>query len=231
MIDLPSTENSLTQSQLNESLLNASTDYDQIINHVLSEANVLPPSGAMAGIYTVNDNNNGVWHAPANTSIVGASRLPIHLTDAQQADLNIEVSGKSVNAIRFFNGQGILVWGARTLDGNSQDWRYLSVRRTMSFLEQSVKLALRAYAFEVNSMNTWMAVKNEISSFLVSIWKEGGLQGASSADAFQVECGLGATMTAEDVLRGLMRVSIKVAVVRPAEFMVLTVEQEMTTSG
>ncbi|MCZ2720507.1 phage tail sheath subtilisin-like domain-containing protein [Marinomonas sp. 15G1-11] len=232
MIDQPSKENPLSISQLNESLLNASAEYAQIINHVLSDANVLPPSGAMAGVYTVNDNEHGVWNAPANTSIVGASSLPIHLTDAQQADLNIDaVSGKSVNAIRFFNGQGILVWGARTLDGNSQDWRYISVRRTMTFLEQSVKLAVAAYAFEDNSANTWEAVKSAISSFLVSIWKEGGLQGASAADAFQVECGLGSTMTADDILNGFMRVFVKVALIRPAEFIILNIEQEMAISS
>lgn len=224
--------NPMTNSQLNAGLLVASPTYTQIVNTVLNNANVLPPSGGMAGVYTVNDNTNGVWHAPANTSIVGASSLPIRLSDSQQAGLNIDaVSGKSVNAIRFFNGQGILVWGARTLDGNSQDWRYVSVRRTMTYLEQSVKLAARAYVFEPNDANTWAAVKSEISSFLTDVWKEGGLQGAAAAQAFQVEIGLGSTMTADDLLNGYMRATVKVAVVRPAEFVVITFEQEMATSG
>ncbi|QMV15973.1 phage tail sheath family protein [Vibrio spartinae] len=231
MIEKPPA-NPLTHSQLNSALLNASKTYSQIIKHVLSDANILPPSGGMAGVYTVNDNENGVWHAPANTSIVGAAHLPIRLTDSQQADLNVDaVSGKSINAIRFFNGQGILVWGARTLDGNSQDWRYVSVRRTMTFLEQSVKLAARAYVFEPNTANTWAAVKSEIGSFLTNIWKEGGLQGAKASDAFQVSCGLGSTMTAEDILNGFLKVTVLVAVVRPAEFIVITFEQEMAKSG
>jgi phage tail sheath protein FI len=186
----------------------------------------------MAGVYTVNDNMRGVWNAPANTGIVGAAKLPIRLSDTQQANLNIDaVSGKSINAIRFFNGQGILIWGARTLDGNSQDWRYLSVRRTMIFLEQSVKLAARAYVFEPNDANTWGAVKSMIGSFLMDVWKEGGLQGAAAADAFQVDVGLGTTMTADDLLNGFMRVSVKVAVVRPAEFIVITFEQQQAKSG
>lgn len=224
--------NPLTVSQYNNSLIVASPTYSTIIKHVLEQANILPPSGGMAGVITITDNQSGPWQAPANTSIVGAASLPINLSAAQQGDLNVDaVSGKSINAIRFFNGLGILVWGARTLDGNSLDWRYISVRRTMIFLEQSCKLAAQAYVFEPNDKNTWESVKAMIASFLTGIWKQGGLQGASAADAFSVECGLGTTMTGEDILNGFMRVTIKVAVVRPAEFIVLTFEQQMAKSA
>jgi hypothetical protein len=222
----------LTVTQYNNALSNASSVYATIIKHILSVANVLPPSGAMAGVITMTDNMNGVWQAPANTSIVGAVSLPINLSDSQQGNLNIDaVSGKSVNAIRSFPGAGILVWGARTLDGNSQDWRYIPVRRTMIMLEQSCKLAAHAYVFQPNTKNTWEAVKSMISSFLTSIWQEGGLQGATAADAFSVDCGLGTTMTADDILNGFMNVTVKVAVVHPAEFIVLTFQQEMAVSG
>lgn len=231
MIEKPPA-NPMSNSQLQAALLNASPLYSQIVEHVLACANVLPPSGAMAGVYTLNDNQSGVWCAPANMSIVGAASLPIRLSDSQQENLNIDaVSGKSVNAIRFFNGQGILIWGARTLDGNSQDWRYVPVRRTMTFLEQSIKLAVRAYVFEPNTANTWAAVKAMITSFLTDIWKQGGLQGAAPADAFQVNIGLGSTMTADDLLNGLMRVSVQVATVRPGEFIVITFQQEQAKSG
>ena len=98
-------------------------------------------------------------------------------------------------------------------------------------LEQSVKLAARAYVFEPNDSNTWSGVKRLISSFLNGIWKEGGLQGGSAADAFQVDIGLGSTMTAEDLLDGCMRVSVLVAVVHPAEFIEITFEQEMAKPG
>jgi phage tail sheath protein FI len=223
--------NPMTNSQLQAALLAASPSYQQIMNEVLAYANTLPASGAMAGVYTVNDNQNGVWKAPANIGIVGAVDLPIRLTETQQENLNMDaVTGKSINAIRSFIGQGILIWGARTLDGNSQDWRYISVRRTMTYLEQSCKAAARAYVFEPNDENTWSAVKSMISSFLTSVWKEGGLQGASPADAFNVSCGLGTTMTADDILSGYMRVSIQVAVVRPAEFIVISFQQQMATS-
>lgn len=222
----------LTVSQYNNSLITASKTYSNIISHVLSDANMLPPSGGMAGVITVTDNNVGPWQAPANTSIVTASSLPIYLSESQQGDLNVDaVSGKSINAIRFFNGLGILIWGARTLDGNSLDWKYLSVRRTMIFIEQSCKLAAQAYVFAPNDKNTWEAVKAMIASFLNTVWKEGGLQGASAADAFSVECGLGSTMTSDDILNGFMNVTIKVAVVRPAEFIVLTFQQQQATSS
>lgn len=221
----------LTVTQYHNALLNASKTYTEIINQVLTIANVLPPSGAMAGVITTNDNQIGPWQAPANTSIVGASSLPINLSESQQGNLNMDaVSGKSINAIRFFNGIGILVWGARTLEGNSQDWKYINVRRTMTFLEQSCKLACHAYVFQPNDKNTWEAVKSMISSFLTSVWKEGGLMGATPADAFSVACGMGTTMTADDVLNGIMTVVVRVALVRPAEFIVLTFQQEMTIS-
>ena len=224
-------EKPLTNSQIHSALLNASKSYGLIIKHVLKDANVLPPCGGMAGIYTVNDNQLGVWHAPANVSMVGVSELPIRLSDSQQENLNVDaISGKSINAIRFFNGQGILVWGARTLDGNSEDWRYVPVRRTMTYLEQSIKLAARAYVFEPNDANTWTGVKSMISSFLSGVWKEGGLQGAQPADAFQVLIGLGTTMTPEDLLNGYMNITVKVAVVRPAEFIEITFQQEMAKS-
>lgn len=222
----------LTVSQNNNALINASSTYSLIVKTVLSGANILPPSGAMAGVMTTIDSQSGVWQAPANTSIVGAASLPIRLSETQQGPLNMDaVSGKSINAIRFFNGLGILVWGARTLDGNSGDWKYISVRRTMTFLEQSCKLAAQAYVFEPNDKNTWEAVKSMISSFLNTIWNEGGLQGAAAADAFSVQCGLGTTMTSDDIVNGFMKVTIKVAITRPAEFIILTFQQQMATSS
>ncbi len=100
----------------------------------------------------------------------------------------------------------------------------------MIMIEQSCKLAAQAYVFQPNDANTWAAIKSSISAFLSGIWKEGGLQGATAAEAFQVAVGLGSTMTAEDILNGCLRVMIKVAVVHPAEFIVITFEQEMQKS-
>lgn len=223
----------LTVTQNNNALINASPTYALIVKHVLTNVNIMPPSGAMAGVMALTDSEEGVWKAPANCSIVGVSSLPIRLSEAQQGNLNMDaISGKSINAIRAFTGGlGILVWGARTLDGNSGDWKYISVRRTMTFLEQSCKLAAQAYVFEPNVKNTWEAVKAMISSFLNTIWAEGGLQGASPADAYSVECGLGTTMTSDDITNGFMKVTVKVAIVHPAEFIILTFSQQQATSS
>ena len=221
----------MTNRQLQAALVAASPVYARIMASVTESANILPPSGAMAGVYTVTDNTDGPWCSPANCPITGAVSLPIRLSDSQQATLNIdEATGKSINAIRLFNGLGILVWGARTLDGNSQDWRYIAVRRTMIYLEQSIREGARAYVFQPNDANTWAAVKSMIGSFLTNVWKQGGLQGASPGEAYQVDVGLGVTMTPEDIQNGIMRVTLKVAMQRPAEFIVITFEQQQATS-
>lgn len=221
----------MTPSRLNEALMLASKPYKQVMGIIQERINTLPPSGAMAGVYTQVDNTKGVWNAPANVTPLGAVGLTLNINDSMQAGLNVDaVSGKSVNCIRFFNGQGILVWGARTLDGNSQDWRYINVRRTVTMIEQSVKLAARTYVFAPNDANTWVSVKSMIENFLTTIWKEGALQGAKAEDAFNVAVGLGTTMTAEDILNGNMRVAVKLAVTHPAEFIIIEVEQEMAKS-
>ena len=120
-----------------------------------------------------------------------------------------------------------MVWGARTLDGNSNDWRYINVRRTLIFLEQSIKDATNAYVFAPNDATTWVNVQSMISSFLTGVWNQGGLVGPKPADAFSVSVGLGSTMTNDDIQQGIMRVSVKVAVSHPAEFIEITFEQEM----
>jgi phage tail sheath protein FI len=222
--------NPMTNSQLQAALLIASPSYQQLMNEVLAYANILPASEAMAGVYTTIDNQEGVWNAPANTSIVGAVSLPIRLTNAQQENLNIDaVTGKSINAIRFFNGRGILIWGARTLDGNSSDWRYIPVRRTITYIEQSIKSSLNRLVFSPNDANTWGMTSSMIENFLVSLWKRGGLQGARPEDAFVIRCGLGSTMTADDILNSIMRVTVAVALLRPAEFIVINLQQQMAT--
>jgi phage tail sheath protein FI len=221
----------LTVSQNQAALSNASKVYRLMIKYILSDANMLPPSGALAGVITTTDNEVGPWKAPANTSIVGAERLPIKLSNSQQEDLNVDaVSGKSINVIRFFNGFGILIWGARTLDGNSLDWRYLPIRRTMIFIEQSCKLLVKAYEFEPNNKHTLIDVKDSITIFLNCIWEEGGLEGASAADSFKVQCELGSTVILEDLVEWYMKVTVQVAVVRPAEFIGFTFEQQISKS-
>ncbi|WP_417591679.1 MULTISPECIES: phage tail sheath family protein [Flavobacteriales] len=208
-------------------LKNLSKSYKMIMDHIRESLNLIPPSAAIAGIYTAVDNNEGVWVAPANVGVQGVIAPSINIDHHGQEDLNMPLDGKSVCAIRAFTGRGVLVWGARTLDGNSNDWRYVNVRRTLIYLEQSVKEAAKAYVFAPNDGSTWVNVKSMISNFLINFWKQGGLVGPTPADAFSVNVGLGSTMTGDDVLNGIMRVSVKVAVSRPAEFIEITFQQEM----
>ncbi|HWB28270.1 MAG TPA: phage tail sheath C-terminal domain-containing protein [Chitinophagaceae bacterium] len=217
-----------TIAQNQNALLNASSAYTNLYNLALADVNILPPSGAMAGIMTMVDISRGVWVAPANVGVTGAVSLPLNLTNEQQAGLTVDpISGKSINALREFPMMGVMVWGARTLDGNSLDWRYLPVVRTMVMIEQSCKLALLSLSFMPDTSGTWAYAVSMISSFLESLWKQGALQGSSPATSYSVSCGLGLTMNAEDIFNNLLIVSVKVAVVHPAEFIEFTVQQQL----
>ncbi len=215
---------------LNKSLIALSPLFGKILAEIKSKLNLLPPSAAMAGIYTMVDNSRGVWKAPANVSLAAVVSPAVNITHDEQEDLNVTTQGKSINAIRTFIGEGTLVWGARTLDGNSLDWRYVNVRRTMIMLEESIKLASKAYVFEKNDAGTWTTMKSMIRNFLNGIWKRGGLAGASPDDAFSVHVGLGETMTPEDILEGILRITVLVAISRPAEFIEITFQQQMQKS-
>lgn len=201
--------------------------YNDIIAQMKDSLNVLPPSGAIAGIYALVDSSVGVFKAPANVSVSAITGPTVNVTAEEQENLNLPLSGKAVNAIRPFVGKGTLVWGARTLDGNSGDWRYVNVRRTMIMLEQSIKFACEPYVFRPNDSNTWLSVRTMISNFLRNQWQGGALVGNSEAEAYSVDCGLGSTMTPQDILDGYMKVSVKVAISRPAEFIVITFQQKM----
>lgn len=220
----------VAQDTLHKVLSQVSSVYNALLKEMKRSLNLLPPSAAMAGIYTMVDNMRGVWKAPANVSINSVISPAINITHDEQEDLNVPLSGKAVNAIRMFVGEGIKVWGARTLDGNSLDWRYINVRRTMIMLEESVKNATRAYVFDPNVAGTWVNIKSMIQNFLNGIWKRGGLAGATPDDAYSVHVGLGDTMTPEDILEGILRVTVLVAIVRPAEFIEITFQQQMQKS-
>lgn len=188
---------------------------------------VLPPSGAMAGVYTYVDGTRGVWNAPANLTLSAVPSTTYKLNNLQQGDLNLPVNGKAIDALREFVGRGTVVWGARTLDGNSKDWRYIQVRRTLIYVEQSIKNALDQFVFAANDGKTWVTVISMVSNFLQGLWSQGGLMGATASEAYAVECGLGSTMTADDILDGYMIVQVTLQMIRPAEFIELTFKQKM----
>lgn len=218
------------KNDLHNALLQNWPAYQLLVKKVKDYLNLLPPSASMAGIYTMVDNTRGVWKAPANVSVNYVNSPTEVIDNAIQENLNAPMNGKAINAIRTFVGEGIKVWGARTLDGNSLDWRYINVRRTMLFLEESVKNAARAYVFEPNDANTWINMKCMIENFLRNTWKRGGLAGAVPEDAFSVHIGLGDTMTPEDILEGIMRITVLVAISHPAEFIEITFQQQMQKS-
>lgn len=220
----------LDHAAINKNLRANVPAYGEVMSKVAESANCMPPGSAIAGIYTQVDNNRGVWKAPANVSVNSVVSTMVNVGHEEQEGLNISPMGKSVNAIRPFAGEGVLVWGARTLDGNSLDWRYINVRRTIIMIEESIRLAAEAYVFEPNTASTWVTVKSMIENFLTGIWKQGGLAGAVPADAFSVHVGLGETMTPQDILDGVMRITVLVAVVRPAEFIEITFQQQMQKS-
>lgn len=202
--------------------------YKQLKNLLSDVPMKMPPSAAIAGIYAKTDADRGVWKAPANVGVASVIGPSIRLDDTIQANLNVDsTAGKSVNVIRHLTGRGTVVWGARTLDGNDNEWRYVNVRRFFNFVEESVKKATYRFVFEPNDANTWVKVRGMIENFLTLQWRAGALQGSKPEQAFFVRVGLGQTMTPDDVLNGRLIVEIGMAVVRPAEFIVLRFMHKM----
>jgi phage tail sheath protein FI len=200
----------------------------QIVDAIAQELSRVPPSGAVAGVYALTDRTRGVWKAPANVSLSNVIAPTQAYDYYDQEDLNVDVNGgKSINAIRAFTGAGVLVWGARTLAGNDNEWRYVSVRRFFNMVEESIKKSTAWAVFEPNEPNLWTKVKGMIDNYLIQKWREGALVGSTADKAFYSHVGLGVTMTAQDVLEGRLIIEIGLAVVRPAEFIVLRFSHKM----
>jgi phage tail sheath protein FI len=216
---------------MNDASLKNTLYYTKCADAISNYGVTLPPTSTIAGVYASVDNSRGVWKSPANVGLTGLSDLSRTISDADQQTMNIDpTSGKSINAIRAFTGKGFLVWGARTLDGNSNDWRYISVRRLYIMVEESVKKAVMQFVFEPNDANTWTRVRAMIENYLTNLWRQGALTGSKPEQAFYVRVGLGLTMTFDDVLNGKMIIEIGMAPVRPAEFIILQFTQIQQTS-
>ena len=221
--DIPTSSTPNSEQMSLKSIETKNTQLYQTTKAALAAVTVtLPPSAAVAGIYASVDRDRGVWKAPANVGITSVIGPVVKITNEVQENLNVDpTSGKSINAIRAFAGKGTLVWGARTLLGNDDEWRYVPVRRLFSLIEESSRKATAFAVFEPNDLTTWLKVKGMIESFLYGLWEQGALAGSTPDAAYFVNVGLGKTMTAEDVLRGRMIVEIGAAAVRPAEFIIL----------
>jgi phage tail sheath protein FI len=184
----------------------------------------IPPSGAVCGIYALTDNTRGVWKAPANETVADAIDLEFDVTHGEQENLN----PKGVNLIRRFPGRGIRVWGARTLSSDPL-WKYVNVRRLFIFLEASIYYSTQWVVFEPNDPKLWARVKQTVTLFLRTQWREGALFGEKEEEAFTVAVGR-ETMTEDDILNGRLIVEVGIAPVRPAEFVVFRIYQKTSES-
>ena len=193
-------------------------------NKLKSQQIFIPPSGAMAGIFSRSDSQRGIHKAPANEQVRGALELKVNYNKAEQALLNPE----GINCIRAFSGRGILVWGARTTASNAL-WKYVNVRRLFMFLEESIDEGTQWVVFEPNDEKLWARVKQSISNFLTTQWREGALMGSTPEEAFFVKCDR-ETMTQDDLDNGRLICEIGVCPVKPAEFVIFRIAQQCTAS-
>ena len=219
------TYNDADSNALEESLESAAIS-DELKNQIKLKAATfrltLLSSASVAGVYAKTDNERGVWKAPANVPMNLVNEPVVKVTNEENGLLNIDSeTGKSINVIRDFGTRGNLIWGARTLAGNDNEWRYVPVRRLFNFVEESIGNATNYAVFEPNDPMLWLKLKSSAVSFLTELWQQGALAGDSSEQAFFVQVGLGQTMTQQDVLEGRCIIKIGLAAVRPAEFIIM----------
>jgi hypothetical protein len=191
----------------------------QVQDPVTRQPIYLPPSGFVTGIYARSDNQVGVHKAPANEVARGAIGLQTLINKSQQDVLN----PLGINCIRYFEGRGIRVWGARTVSSDPE-WKYLNIRRYFAFLEASIDRSTQWAVFEPNGLALWDNVRRTVSSFLENEWREGHLYGRSVEEAFFVRCDE-STMTQNDLDNGRMICLIGVAPLYPAEFVIFRIGQ------
>lgn len=191
----------------------------KVFDPVAGQAVFVPPSGHMAGIWARSDGERGVHKAPANEVVRGAIALELQITRGEHDQLN----PSGINCIRAFPGRGIRVWGARTLSSDPA-WRYLNVRRLFNFIEKSTLAGTQWVVFEPNDMALWERVKRTMNAFLVRVWRDGALFGASPQEAFFVKCD-GENNTSETIDAGQLIIEVGIAPVKPAEFVIFRISQ------
>lgn len=198
--------------------------HDRVREALMSCYVTLPPSGAVAGVYAATDALRGVWKAPATAALARVS-APVVTVDAlgQETFNQDPAQDRSINVLRAFPGKGTLVWGARTLGGNNEEWRYIPVRRLCIQVRKSVLNSLQWAVFEPNDAKAWGRARAMIEAYLTRKWQAGALMGIKPQEAFFVHCGQGTTMTALEVAAGDMVINIGMAALRPAEFIVLKI--------
>ncbi|OLF16056.1 phage tail sheath family protein [Actinophytocola xanthii] len=197
----------------------------KVADPVAGKQAFVPPSGHMAGIWARNDSTRGVHKAPANEVVRGAVTLELNITKGEHDTLN----PIGVNCIRSFRGQGIRVWGARTLSSDPE-WRYLNVRRLFNYVEKSILQGTNWVVFEPNDPKLWDSVKRTVTMFLRRVWRDGALFGKTPAQAFFVKCDE-ENNPPENRDAGILTVEIGIAPVKPAEFVVFRISQFAEGAG
>jgi phage tail sheath protein FI len=190
---------------------------------LLDQSVDLAPSGHIAGIYARVDNDRGVYKAPANEVIQGIDLIGGLAQDVNKREQDL-LNPNGINALRFFTNRGQRVWGARTLSSNAA-WKYINVKRLFIFVEHSLDKGTQWVVFEPNDENTWARVRQSITNFLTTVWIQGALQGAKPEEAFFVKVDL-TTMTQDDIDNGRMIILIGIAPVKPAEFVIIRIQQK-----
>ncbi|MGH9495669.1 MAG: phage tail sheath family protein [Candidatus Sulfotelmatobacter sp.] len=184
-----------------------------------------PPSGFVAGIYARTDGTRGVWKAPAGTeaTLTGATGVVVPLNDKENGVLNPQ----AINCIRNFNVYGTIIWGARTLQGSDEigsEWKYIPVRRTALFIEESLFRALKWVVFEPNDEPLWAEIRLNVGAFMQNLFRQGAFQGKTPADAYFVKCDK-ETTTQNDINMGIVNIVVGFAPLKPAEFVVIQIQQ------
>ncbi|MEW6706073.1 MAG: phage tail sheath subtilisin-like domain-containing protein [Pseudomonadota bacterium] len=180
---------------------------------------MLPPSGFVCGIYARNDIERGVHKAPANEIVRGLTKFEININKARQDVLNPE----GVNCLRFFEGRGNRVWGARTMSSDPE-WKYVNVRRLFIYVEHSIDKATQWAVFEPNNERLWANIRRMVEDFLFVLWRDGALVGAKPEEAYFVRCDR-TTMTQNDLDNGRMICLVGICPSRPAEYVIFRVGQ------
>ena len=180
---------------------------------------VMPPSGFIAGAFARVDTVSGVHKPPANIGFNGVVDVLVDITNTQQETLNLV----HINCLRSFPNRGVVIWGARTLS-SEPEWKYLNVRRLFNFIEESIYKGTLWAAFEPNGEMLWAAIRSTVEAFLTQLWREGMLQGGKADDAFFVQCDR-SLHTQADLDNARLHINIGLAPLKPAEFIVIKMEQ------
>jgi len=198
--------------------------------NMTSRIHHVAPSAVAAGLICKTDAQIGPWKAPANV-VVSAGLIPaVKIGEATQAlYTSNDKTTMSVNMIRSFPGEGTKIWGVRTLTTGGSNWSYINVRRTFDMAERDISVALEAVLFETNGPSTWEMVRAAIENYLFNLWKKGALYGETPEKGFFIHIGEGVTMTRDDINQGYLKVRIGLAVVRPAEFVILEFTQQVVS--